>query len=503
MPQAYLYARFSTKRQEDGDSLERQTQLAQEWCSRNDVALSEQTFEDLGVSAFKEGSKPALSEFIQAVQSQKVPTGSYLLIEDDDRLSRRGWKHTQDLMHDLVNLGIKVVLVKNNREYNASNINDIGDNIVLMVNADRAHKESERKSQLIRAQRSRARENRQVTGKLPAWIVRDGDGFEFNGMRECILELVNHRANGLSLQSVAKTLNKDGYTTSTGADWSSSGVRSIIENRALYGAKAYFDTDKATGRINKAPIDIQLDIFPSLISFDKWSSIQQKSKSGAGGRTSRKGAYSQLLRCGKCGGALTQRTTTYKDHRRVYRMCVKATEGSCTQKERIREPEKYLDLVLKNLTYKTIESGYESQTPLIQQQLDTLKKTEDMLLEKGLVDSLANLYQKMHKVQSQLDKAIETDRTNQDPVNTSFGKVIDIDDVSKRNVELRKLLKSVEFHLISKQGTRSQWAVVVRQINGLGRIFKLYQHHGFGNTDIIHKFDRSERELVKQLLGRN
>ncbi|HCG5245505.1 recombinase family protein [Vibrio parahaemolyticus] len=180
-PVAYLYARFSTKRQELGDSLNRQIQAAQDWCSRNNITLSDHSFEDLGVSAFKEGTKPALSEFISAVKSNRIKNGSYLLIEDDDRLSRRGWKHTQDLMHELVNLGITVVLIKTGRYYNSSNINDIGDNIVLMVNADRAYKESERKSQLIRAQRTRARNNRQVTGKLPMWIERSSEnGFKFN-----------------------------------------------------------------------------------------------------------------------------------------------------------------------------------------------------------------------------------------------------------------------------------------------------------------------------------
>lgn len=496
--EAYLYARFSSKRQEDGDSLERQTQMAQEWCQRNDVTLSEQTFEDLGVSAFKEGTKPALSEFISAVKTNKVASGSYLLIEDDDRLSRRGWRHTQDLMHDLVGLGIKVVLVKTGRQYNSENINDIGDNIVLMVNADRAHKESERKSHLIRAQRTRARKNRKVTGQLPAWIKRAGNelGFEFNDKLDTVKLLVELREKGKSYQSIAKELNSLGLTTGVGSLWSASGVRSIIENRALYGAKAYHDTNKATGKMNKDPIDIQSNIFPDVISFKRWTDIQQK-KTGGSGRVSRKGAYSKLLRCAKCSGALTQRTTTYKGHQRLYRMCVGATEGKCEQVERVREPEKYINLVLKDLTYQTIENNYTSNTPELEERLKTLETVKQNLIQKGLVDMLTDVFVEINNIKAELDRSIENDNNNNEPTETSFSKVLEIEDVQHRNVELRKLLESITFKLMSKVKTRSKWRVVVKQLNGHRVAFILDQKHGFGNTDVYLISDSKKVNNIK------
>lgn len=53
---AVLYVRFSTKKQEAGDSQRRQIESAEQWCERNNAELSAQTYEDLGVSAFKEGA---------------------------------------------------------------------------------------------------------------------------------------------------------------------------------------------------------------------------------------------------------------------------------------------------------------------------------------------------------------------------------------------------------------------------------------------------------------
>src|SRR6516225_4808737 len=69
---AFSYVRFSSKKQEQGDSRRRQTDgRAAAYCKRRGWALSPQTYEDLGVSAFK--GKNALvgnlGEFLKAVRS--------------------------------------------------------------------------------------------------------------------------------------------------------------------------------------------------------------------------------------------------------------------------------------------------------------------------------------------------------------------------------------------------------------------------------------------------
>ncbi|YCO01681.1 recombinase family protein [Vibrio sp. VNB-15] len=325
-PTAFLYARFSTSRQQFSDSLRRQTEAAKEYCDRHGYELSEKTFEDLGVSGFKSArSKPALEEFIAAVEQGKIPRGSILLCEDHDRLSRLGWVHTMNLIHRLVGMGVKIVMTKSGKIYDANNVSDLGDNIVLMVGAERSWAESQRKSDLIRAQRSQVRRNRDVCGKLPFWIKRaeNGSQFEFDPLKlNAVKRLVELRLQGKSMQGVAKILNSEGYVTGAGSAWSGSGVRSIVQNAALYGAKEYFDSDITTGRMNSKPIDVALNVFPKLIEFETWQAMQQKSSGGQGGRVTRKGAYSNLLKCGLCGGAMTQRTSKYKGDLRVYRVCL-------------------------------------------------------------------------------------------------------------------------------------------------------------------------------------
>ena len=50
---AYSYVRFSTPEQLKGDSRRRQLQLSEDYAREHDLDLAEESFQDLGVSAFK------------------------------------------------------------------------------------------------------------------------------------------------------------------------------------------------------------------------------------------------------------------------------------------------------------------------------------------------------------------------------------------------------------------------------------------------------------------
>ena len=88
---AYSYMRFSTPDQMQGDSFRRQTEAAREYAEHHDLDLDvELTFRDIGVSAFHGANvvEGALGQFIEAVDIGRVQSGSYLLVENLDRLSR-------------------------------------------------------------------------------------------------------------------------------------------------------------------------------------------------------------------------------------------------------------------------------------------------------------------------------------------------------------------------------------------------------------------------------
>ncbi|MGL3105652.1 recombinase family protein [Bradyrhizobium sp. BR 1432] len=103
--------------------------------------------EDIGVSAFKGANvrEGALGQFLEAVRSRRVQPGSYLIVESLDRLSREQVLAAQSLFLSIIQAGINLVTLADNRVYRAGKT-DLGDLIMSLVIMSRAHEESQTKS---------------------------------------------------------------------------------------------------------------------------------------------------------------------------------------------------------------------------------------------------------------------------------------------------------------------------------------------------------------------
>src|ERR1700722_8038934 len=109
---AYSYVRFSTPSQAAGASQQRQTERAAKYAQDHGLKLdTELNMTDLGVSAFrgKNSRTGALGQFLEAVHKGYVPKGSYLLIENLDRLSRDDILEAQTLFQQIILSGINLV----------------------------------------------------------------------------------------------------------------------------------------------------------------------------------------------------------------------------------------------------------------------------------------------------------------------------------------------------------------------------------------------------------
>src|SRR6516162_5245681 len=99
-PKAYSYVRFSTPEQAKGDSQRRQTEKAAKYAAENGLELdTELRLNDLGVSAYRNRNAKtgALSVFLDAVKEGHVAPGSFLIIENIDRLTRADILEAQEL----------------------------------------------------------------------------------------------------------------------------------------------------------------------------------------------------------------------------------------------------------------------------------------------------------------------------------------------------------------------------------------------------------------------
>src|SRR5262245_13937593 len=109
----YSYLRYSSPQQGDGDSIRRQTKGTVEWCKRHDVQLdTTRTYQDRGRSAYHGRHRKAggaLAAFLGDVETGQIPSGSVLVVENLDRLSRKNPWQAVPLLCSLVNAGISVV----------------------------------------------------------------------------------------------------------------------------------------------------------------------------------------------------------------------------------------------------------------------------------------------------------------------------------------------------------------------------------------------------------
>jgi DNA invertase Pin-like site-specific DNA recombinase len=125
MRRAYSYIRFSSKKQEKGDSVRRQKSLAEKYCEENDLILDDTLKVDDGISAFNGDNKEfgGLRSFLDRIKEGGIEKGSCLLVESLDRLSRENMWIASGLLIDIVNKDVEVISLADNRVYN---INDFG-----------------------------------------------------------------------------------------------------------------------------------------------------------------------------------------------------------------------------------------------------------------------------------------------------------------------------------------------------------------------------------------
>jgi DNA invertase Pin-like site-specific DNA recombinase len=334
MPLAYSYIRFSTKDQLSGDSLRRQTELSERYCEEHDLTLIE-SYKDLGHSAFKgsHADTGALSEFLSLVKSGGIKAGSYLLIENFDRLSRERARTALSRLNDLIDAGIIVVTLADNKRYDESS--DTMDIMYSLMIMGRAHEESQMKSQRLSASWSAKREKAQesntpLTSRCPAWIELVEGKYQLIAERATVVrDIVDMTLAGMGKGTIARSLNRSGVKPfGKGKMWWDSYIQKILESPALYGTYQ----PKAGGVAVGEPLD---DYYPAVIDKDMF--YKMRAARSAPLSKGRKGKdFSNLLSgittCSKCGSNMTYINKGTPPKGQKYLACTNRHAGLCESK---------------------------------------------------------------------------------------------------------------------------------------------------------------------------
>lgn len=250
MPTAYVYSRFSSVKQEQGHSLKRQRDLAQRWLEANATALNlvEDTslnLTDSGLSGYAgtHRTKGALGVLERMIEDGAIDKGSYLLVESLDRLSRQEPTVALALLMNLINAGMIIVTLSDNKVYSKEVINaDRGMSLIQsIIISGRAYEESEIKSQRVsaawRGKMLKIADGVQLTKKVPFWILKEDKSQTIPDRVAVVQKIFQLAADGVGDGSIARTLNAEGVPTPTGRGqgWGHSSVMKVRKSRAALG----------------------------------------------------------------------------------------------------------------------------------------------------------------------------------------------------------------------------------------------------------------------------
>lgn len=315
----FSYLRFSDPRQATGSSADRQLAYAATWAAKQGLELdSTLTLKDEGLSAYHQRhvTQGALGVFLRAIEDGRIASGSVLVVEGLDRLSRAEPIQAQAQLAQIINAGITVVTASDGREYNRASLKaqpmDLVYSLLVMI---RAHEESDTKSKRVKAAIRRQCEGWIAgsfrglirNGKDPQWLQWSDQGWELIPERvSAVRRALELYQQGLGAGRAAKLMHEEGYELSS---WGVSGqqVYRLIKLPALRGAKRLAVDGEAY---------MLEEYYPRILSDMEWSELQHL----AGQRHRRRGAGEipgiitgiGLAYCGYCGTALVAQNIMHR-----------------------------------------------------------------------------------------------------------------------------------------------------------------------------------------------
>ncbi|MDO8322687.1 MAG: recombinase family protein [Phenylobacterium sp.] len=343
MNKAYSYARFSTAKQADGDTLRRQFAAAFAFAEKHGLELDTRLV-DRGVSSFrgKNRLKGALGSFLRMVEDGEISEGSYLLVDSMDRLSREDVVQAAHTLLGIALAGVRVVTLNNGFAFDRHA--QLPDVVIAVAEITRSHAESAEKARKVAEahgeSKRRAREQGIVWTKAgPSWLKFDPVARRFDAIPERVdvLQRIFEMAasQGMGTTVIAQRLNREMVAPfKGGAKWHGTTVNKILRSRAVLGdyqprfADGTRDGEPAVGYYGEPVVEPAL--FYRVQGLLDANRTRGKRPSGEELRNLFRG----LCRCSECGGNMRLHRRS-KDKVDLYE-CYGMGLGVCTNKVRTK-----------------------------------------------------------------------------------------------------------------------------------------------------------------------
>ncbi|TPK95024.1 recombinase family protein [Mesorhizobium sp. B2-4-14] len=293
---AISYARWSSGKQAHGDSLDRQTKNAEDFCRAYGLTLDRQLVDD-GISAFKGANLDAsFGKLVADIKNGVIPSDMVLLVENVDRISRINYLDANEYFLAVLKTGLTIVTMHDQRVHTIegyrANFMHMVQSILSMQSANEySEKLSKRVKEALSRKAERARAGRVKLAKVPFWI--DHETQELNARASDARLLFDLAKQGLGQLAIAQTLNERGILSPSGGTWSQGVVGETLRNPAAFGTFV-FRGDEVPG------------YFPALITETEWLASRSRTKERQHSRQvgNTTNLFSRMVYCAHCGSSM-------------------------------------------------------------------------------------------------------------------------------------------------------------------------------------------------------
>ena len=330
---AISYIRFSSPEQAKGDSIRRQTEATEAYCIKHGLTLTEKyRLRDAGVSAFRGANlepTSALGGFLNQVNQGLIPSGTCLIVESLDRLSREKVRKALTVFLNLIDKGIEIVaLADNERKFTADTVDkdsmSLVGSIMVMV---RAHEESLMKSKRVKdswvIRHRLASQGEFIKIQTPGWLTKKNRAFVVIPEKiQIIKRIFKLCLDGYGSLTIAGMFNREKVPTLSNKSqkanqlqWHPHYILRILKNRSLIG---YY-----TNVNPEVP-----NYYPRIVSDNDFYAVQAKLKERItykGQRNKTPYVFSHLMKCSVCGETLFRTV----DNGYSYLRCMGHKKGGC------------------------------------------------------------------------------------------------------------------------------------------------------------------------------
>lgn len=430
---AYSYIRWSSAKQTLGDSLRRQTELAEAYARRHKLDLDIASYQDHGISGFTGANLAtgALGAFLKAIDEGQIQTPCYLLVEALDRLTRTEIDTALELFLSIIRRGVTLVTLQNEQVFSSESIkNDRGISLIIAISfLVQGHEDSAKRGKRVKASWDEKR-TKQVADKTiaskngPSWLTlsEDRKSWIVDQDKADIVRRIFHMAgvDGHGSNKISITLNTEGVppiskeTKKNKAEsWATNMVSQLLKQETVFGRFKQFG-----GGI------VVDDYYPAIVTKKLFDAVQ----AGRAGRAHKGGQkqgtsniFSGLCVCAYCQKKMKFVRSGTKT-RIPYLMCLSKVEGTgCTAPMMPYLPtvtgvfDRLINKQKRDLSPYRLQADAESKIQYLEQQIVSKQVELEKLVKLAMLapdvvvvaDKLSETQEQMDALQAELVKSRE------------------------------------------------------------------------------------------------